>query len=280
MNRTEADTATFGPDVAELFGRLVRRGASYDLSHEIAPGIPVYGPHAPYTITPHRRHGDPHAGPRAGGSSFANEVLVTSSHIGTHVDAIGHFSRDGLVHGGCPADQIETHAGLTHLDATEIAPYWRRGVLLDVAGFRNVDALGGAEAISAEELAATAAHRGVTIGAGDVVLVRTGWARHWNDAVRFNNVGGGYPGPDDSAAHWLVDCGVHSVGSDTAAFECIPSPGDSVHAILLVDNAVHIVENLNLERLAADGIYEFLFVGLPLRIAGATGSPLRPIAMC
>ena len=153
-------------------------------------------------------------------------------------------------------------------------------MLLDVAGFRGVEALGGAEAVTADELAAVADRQGVEVQPGDVALVRTGWARHWSDAVRFNNVGGGYPGPDDSAAHWLVDRGVHSVGSDTAAFECIPTPGDSVHAILLVDNGVHIIENLNLEQLAAERVHEFLFVALPLRIAGATGSPLRPIAMC
>jgi kynurenine formamidase len=272
--------AAFDADAVTLFAELVRRGASYDLSHAIAPGIPVYGPHAPYTITPHRRHADPHATPRAGASSFANEVLVTSSHIATHVDAIGHFSRDGLVRGGCPAEDIETHAGLTRLDATEIAPYWRRGVLLDVPSFRGVSALGGAEAITADELVAVADAQGVAVRAGDVVLVRTGWAQHWSDPVRFNNVGGGYPGPDDSAAHWLVGQDVHSVGSDTAAFECIPSPGDSVHAILLVDHGVHIIENLNLEQLASEAVHEFLFVALPLRIAGATGSPLRPIAMC
>ncbi len=268
-----------GGDAAALAARLVRTGTAYDLSHAMAPGMPVYGPHPPYSITMYRRHGDAHPAPRAGRSSFANEQLVTSAHAATHIDALGHFSRDGLVHGGCPAAEIESVNGLTSLDAASIAPFWRRGVLLDVAGYRGVDVLPPASPITGEELAATATAAGVEVGAGDVVLIRTGWAQYWSDPVRFNNVGAGWPGPDDSGAHWLIERGVAAAGSDTPAFECIPSPGDSVHALLLVDNAIHIIENLNLEEAATSSICEFLFVALPLRIVGATGSPFRPLAL-
>ncbi|MPY91735.1 MAG: cyclase family protein [Acidimicrobiia bacterium] len=268
-----------GGDPRALFAGLVREGRSADLSHAMTPGMPVYGPHAPYTISLHRRHGDPHPRPRAGLSSFANELLVTSAHAATHIDAIGHFSRDGLVHGGCPAAEIETAAGLSSLDAGELGAMWRRGVLLDVARQRGVATLAAAEPIGAEELAAVAEAQGTEVVSGDVVLVRTGWARYWGEPERFNNAGAGWPGPGDGAARWLIERGVHTVGSDTPAFEAIPSPGDSVHALLLVDNAIHIVENLALEELAALGVHEFLFVGLPLRIVGATGSPFRPMAL-
>jgi kynurenine formamidase len=275
-----AVTADLGGDVRELFGRLVRDGRSFDLSHPLAPGMPVYGPHAPYTLTLYRRHGDPHPRPRAGRSSFANELLVTSAHAATHIDALGHFSRDGRVHGGCPADQIETNAGLSRLDAAEIGPLWRRGLLLDVAGHRGVEVLPPGSPIGGTELGEIAAGAGITPEPGDVVLVRPGWARYWSDPPRFNDAAGGWPGPDDSAARWLIGHGVSVAGSDTPAFEAIPSPGDSVHALLLVDNGIHIVENLDLEQLAAGGVTEFLFVGLPLRLVGATGSPFRPLALC
>ena len=251
--------------------------ALYDLAHRLTPGMPVYGPHPPYRISLYRRHGDPHPRARAGGSSFANEQLITSTHVATHIDALGHFSRDGLVHGGCPADSIEAPDGLTALDVTEIEPLVCRGVLLDVAGYREVDTLAPGAPIGADELEAVAA--GLPVGPGDAVLIRTGWARHWDDPVRFNDAAAGWPGPDDSAAAWLIDRGVRIAGSDTPAFECIPSPGDSVHAMLLVDNAINIIENLALEDLAADGIREFTFVALPLPIVGATGSPIRPIAL-
>jgi kynurenine formamidase len=268
-----------GGDPRELFARLVRQGRSADLAHPLRPGMPVYGPHPPYTITLHRRHGDPHPRPRAGGSSFANELLVTSAHVATHIDALGHFSRYGCVHGGGSAAELETPAGLAGLDAAELGPLWRRGVLLDVAGHRKVDTLPGGEPVTGGELEAVAAAQATEVGDGDVALVRTGWARYWDEAERFNNAGAGWPGPDDSGARWLIERRVHVVGSDTPAFEAIPSPGDSVHALLLVDHGIPIVENLQLEELAALGVHEFLFVGLPLPIVGATGSPLRPLAL-
>ena len=249
---------------------------TFDLAHQMTPTMPVYGPHPPYSISLYRRHGDPHPVPRPGGSSFANEQLVTSTHVGTHIDALGHFSRDGLLHGGCPADQVETANGLTDMDAAKIPPLVCRGVLLDVAGHRGVDHLGPAEPITGGELEQVA--DGVSIVPGDAVLIRTGWARFWSDPVRFNNAGKGWPGPDDSGAHWLIDQGVVAAGSDTPAFECIPSPGDSVHALLLVDSGIYIIENLDLEALAAAGAREFTLVALPLPIVGATGSPIRPLA--
>ena len=267
-------------DPEKVFSSLVRRGEAYDLSHAMAPGMPVYGPHPPYSITMYRRHGDPHPRPRAGRSSFANEQIVASAHSATHIDAIGHFSRDGLVHGGVAADEIETAVGLTSLDASAIGPLWRRAVLLDVAGHRGVDALDAAEPIGADELDRVADDGGVEIHPGDVVMIRTGWARYWHEPDRFNNAGAGWPGPDDTAAHWLIERRVFAAGSDTPAFEAIPSPGDSVHALLLVDNGIYIIENLNLEELAAVAVTEFLLVGLPLRIVGATGSPFRPLALC
>lgn len=267
-----------GVDLAGLAGRLLRSGTAYDLSHELRPGMPVYGPHPPYSISMYRRHGDPHAVQRAGGSSFANEQLVTSTHVATHIDALGHFSRNGQLHGGCPADAVESVHGLAALDAAEIGPIVRRGVLLDVAGHRGVDNLEGGSAITGAELAEVAA-AGPAVEAGDVALIRTGWSRFWGDAPRFNNAGVGWPGPDDSGARWLVERGVWAAGSDTPAFECIPTPGDSVHALLLVDAGVYIIENLHLDELAAAGVREFLFLAMPLPIVGATGSPLRPLAV-
>jgi len=72
---------------------------------------------------------------------------------------------------------------------------------------------------------------------------------------------------------------VFAAGSDTVAFERMPSRDMAVHVHLLVDHGIHIVECLNLEELAAERVYEFLFVAAPLKIEGGTGSPIRPIAM-
>ena len=78
---------------------------------------------------------------------------------------------------------------------------------------------------------------------------------------------------------WLVAHGATLVGSDTPGFECLPTPGVSVHAIMLVDEGIHIMENLNLEEIAPLRKARAMFVALPLRLAGSTGSPIRPIAI-
>lgn len=262
-----------------VFDAVVRSGKLVELSHAMDADMPVYPYHAPYTLSLHRRHGDPHPRPRMAGSSLANEIVVMSAHTSTHIDALGHFSRCGLVHGGARAESIETARGLSRLDATDIGPIWRPAVLFDVARLRGVDVLQSADEITPADFERCVKDHGVALEPGDLALVRTGWTRHWRNSPLFNGSQGGLPGPGRDGTQWLLDHGIGMVGSDTPAFEVIPSVGDSVHAMLLVDRAIHIIENLDLEALASERPGRFLFVGLPLRMAGATGSPLRPIAV-
>lgn len=262
-----------------IFEATVSTGEVVELSHALDTGMPVYPYHAPFTLTLHRRHGDPHPRPRIAQSSFANEIVVMSSHTSTHIDALGHFSRCGHVHGGAPAESIETAQGLSRLDVTDIGPIWRSAVLFDIARYRGVDVLQPADEITPADFDGCLQQQELELHDGDLALVRTGWARHWRESALFNGSRGGLPGPGRDGTQWLIDRGVSMVGSDTPAFEVIPSVGDSVHAMLLVDRAIHIIENLNLEEISEKRARRFLFVGLPLRMAGATGSPLRPIAV-
>jgi kynurenine formamidase len=265
--------------VKSLMNSLVTDGRVYELSHRMSPGMPIFPQHVQYTMSLTRRHSDPHAYPRPGKSSFATEIIVMSAHTATHIDALGHFSRDGKLHGDCLAHDVESREGLMRLDAAEIGPIWRRGVLLDVAKHRGVSVMNPGEAIDALELKIVAENQRTELASGDIVIVRTGWAQHWPDPAAFNGGRGGFPGPDSDAARWLLECGAAMVGSDTPVFEANPFPKDSVHALLLVDYGIHIIENLYLEQLSRDDVHIFLFIGLPLRISGATGSPLRPIAI-
>ena len=114
--------------------------------------------------------------------------------------------------------------------------------------------------------------------AGDVALIRTGWARYWDDPARFISEVHS-PGPKLEGARWLSERKVFAAGSDTAPFEFTPSPEMGVHVHLLVESGIHIIECLNLEELAASGAKEFLFVAAPLKIRGGTGSPIRPVAL-
>jgi kynurenine formamidase len=107
-----------------------------------------------------------------------------------------------------------------------------------------------------------------------VVLIRTEWVRKWLSAEYF---GPDLPGIDVSGAEWLVECGASAIGSDTHRLEV--RPRDDVHVKLLYEARIPIIENLTLEELAESRSYSFTFVALPLRIAGSTGSPIRPIAI-
>jgi kynurenine formamidase len=251
----------------------------YELSHAMAPSMPVYHQHIPYSLALHRRHGDPHPAKRMDGSSFANEVIVTSGHSGTHIDALGHFSRDGCLHGGIMVSEVETRDGYRQHNAADIPPIFQGAVVIDVAAAKGVDCLEPAEEISIADLEKALAYAKAEIRSGDAVLIRTGWARYWSEPEMFIGRKGGMPGPGEKAAQWLVERGARLVGSDTPGYECLPTPGVSVHAIMLVDEGIHIMENLNLDEVASLRRPRVLFVALPLRLAGSTGSPIRPVAI-
>lgn len=264
---------------AALLGTIGADAKIFELSHAMAPSMPVYHQHIPYSLALHRRHGDPHPKPREDGSSFANEVIVTSGHSGTHIDALGHFSRNGCLHGGIRVSEVETRDGYRELNAADIPPILQPAVVLDIAAAKGVDCLAPAEEISVADFERALALCGGELRQGDAVLIRTGWSKHWSDAETFIGRRGGMPGPGATAARWLVARGATLVGSDTPGFECLPAPGVSVHAIMLVDEGIHIMENLNLEEIAPLRKPRALFVALPLRLAGSTGSPIRPIAI-
>jgi kynurenine formamidase len=178
-----------------------------------------------------------------------------------------------VCHGGRVVEQTYGH-GISELGVDKIGTIVRRGVLLDIAGLHGADALPEDFEITAEHLSRAS---DVEIAAGDVVLIRTGWARFFSDAKRYiNNTVA--PGPGIEAAEWLSARKIFAAGSDTVAFEKIPSPAMPVHVHLLVESGIHIIEVLNLEELARDHIYEFVLVAAPMNISGATGAPIRPLA--
>ncbi len=159
-----------------------------------------------------------------------------------------------------------------------------RGVLLDVPRAHGRETWEAGRPIGAAELEATCAAHGVEVRGGDAVLVRSGWpVGRFHDAAAYVGRETGVPGPDVTAARWLSGRAVRVTGADTIAYEWLePGTGHArlpVHRHLLVEHGIHIVEVLNLEELAADAVHEFLFVLAPLRLVGATGSPVRPLAL-
>jgi kynurenine formamidase len=264
----------------ELLAQL-RRSKVYDLAQPYFVGMPHFPTHPPFLFGLTKKHGDLVT---EGGVSSAADALALGSHVGTHIDAFAHFSCGGKLHGGFEVKALQSDAGGVQKHSVDtIAPMLRRGVLLDVAAHLKHDALATDFAITAEHLESAAKAQDISIEKGDVVLLRTGWARYWNDAARYITGGKGAvasgPGPELEAARWLSAKGIFAAGSDTVAFERVPAAEMPVHVHFLVESGIHIIEALNLEEISSQRVYEFVFVAVPLKIRGATGSPIRPLAL-
>jgi kynurenine formamidase len=251
----------------------------YDLEQPRYFGAPILPAHAPgFVYTLHRRHEPGLGEARTGASGF----IYTAEHSGTHIDALCHQAEELSLYGGQKVtSQVQTSAGFTELGVETIAPMISRGVLLDVAGYRGVDWIEADQPITREDLEAVCLEQKVTLHPGDVVLVRTGNGARWNDPAAYLASGG----VNANASQWLADHQVKAVGADHTAWDTvgvvdpdlhISFPG---HLILLVRHGIYIIENLLLEDLARDRVYEFLFVCLPLKMRGVTGSPIRPVAL-
>jgi kynurenine formamidase len=245
-------------------------GRPYDLGQPYFPGMAHFPTHPPFLYGLTKKHGDFVYG---GGATSAADAIALGTHVGTHIDALSHFACNGVCHGGRFVEHTYEH-GMSDLGVDTIAPIVRRGVLLDIARLAGFDVLPEDFEITPDHLSGIS---NIAINNGDIVLIRTGWAQLFSDAKQYvNNLVA--PGVGVEAARWLSSRKIFAAGSDTVAFEKMPSPAMSVHAHLLVESGIHIIEVLNLEQLARDRIYEFVFVAAPMNIRGATGAPIRPLA--
>ncbi len=255
----------------------------YDLEQPRFAGMPIHPAHRPgYFYALHRRHRDTYRPDADGPRSSASGVLTMMEHTGTHLDALSHQANDLRMFGGVEVDAAETPAGFSRLGVETAPPLVRRGVLLDVCGFKNQAALPSKYGITAADLEDCAAAQGVAVKPGDVLLVRTGYGALWRGDERTYLDAAGV---SKSGSLWAARHEVVAVGADNMAWD-VPGERDPetgatlfAHVYLLAQKGVYIIENLNLEELARDRRYEFAFVGIPLKLTGATGSPLRPLAL-
>jgi kynurenine formamidase len=221
-------------------------------------------------------------------SCSADDGVFISCHGTTHMDALGHIWVDDQMYNGYPAKTTASW-----LERCSIAPISQRGVvtrgvLLDVAGARGVPYLPPTAEITLAELLAVAADAGVAIGKGDVILIRTG------SLPRFYEVGpqefwADYSEPglsdDPELIEWIDQQQIVGIGTDTLANELPHSTRSDemypLHRLLLRNRGMTFHEALWLEELAADsradGCCAGLYVALPLKLVGATGSPMNPL---
>jgi kynurenine formamidase len=258
------------------------RARVFDLEQPRFAGMPVHPAHKPgYFYGLHRRHRDSYRPDQFGPRSGASGILTMMEHSGTHIDALCHQACDLTFYGGVKVDDVERTDGYRELGAETIRPLLGRGVLLDVAASKGVARLPQNYAITADDLVAAARPAAIVVQPGDVLLVRTGFATSWTDEATYLNAAG----VSKSGNIWAADQQVVAVGADNMAWDNMVERDPDTkmalfgHAHLLVKHGIHIIENLNLEELAAAKVHEFGFVGIPLKFRGATGSPIRPLAL-
>lgn len=264
----------------------VRDGRVYDVSHEISMGAPFLVPNqTPFLMSMWASWRDSIRRRRKMGArndAGANvERIEMTAHVGTHIDALGHFSKGDRLYNGLSAAETVTDWGLEKLGIEHAPPMITRGVLLDVAGLDGGGHLNPGRVVTPDDLARAADLAKVTIEPGDIVMVRTGWGRYFgNDNPRYL---AGEPGIDLAAAQWLTQQGVVAIGCDNMAVEVLPNPDKAlsmpVHQHALAEAGVYLIENLALDELARDGLASFCFILLATKFRGATGSPVRPIAL-
>ena len=251
----------------------VEKARVFDLEQLRYAGAPSHPAHTPgfnYFLHRHHARGAPEA--RTGASG----IIVTPEHSGTHIDALAHQAENLTLHGGIHVDEgVQTSVGFKKLGIETMAPLVARGVLIDVAGEKRLEP---EYAITPADLERAAR---VEVREGDVVLVRTGFGALWSKPDQYLRAAG----VSAAGSRWLIDRKVRAVGADNMAFDVMGPPDPELkvtlpgHILLLVRAGIPIIENLNLEELAAAKVQEFLFVCLPLKMRGATGSPVRPIAI-
>jgi kynurenine formamidase len=212
--------------------------------------------------------------------SYSGDAISMYTHCGTHIDTLNHFGYHGEIFNGFRADEHLGSRAWRVCGAEKHPPMLARGVLLDIAGMHGLDMLPPSHGIGPGELQDCLKHQGTELRPGDVVLIRTGRMRAWPDQDAFST---NSPGLDRAGAEFLAKAGAITIGADTLALEQAPS-GDPenwmvVHSYLLAEAGIPILEIADLEAIAGEKLHEFAFFGACIRLRGATGAPMRPIAL-
>jgi kynurenine formamidase len=267
----------------------VKSGKTYDLSVEYYVGMPSYyflGQPRYQIWNVHTPQGtivdDPNGLGKEKNSliSYSGSAISMYAHTGTHIDALSHFGLNGKIYNGYSTAEHLGDRGWRKAGVEKYPPIIARGVLLDVARYKGVDMLPESYGISVEDLRNAARAQGVSLESGDVVVVRTGRMRLFKEPERYMH---NTPGLTRESADYLADQGAVVIGVDNISTDVWPSKEQDnwipVHSSMLSVKGVPIMQNVYLEELATDRVYQFAWFGAPLKLRGADGAPMRPVAL-
>jgi len=245
--------ALLSPDPKEAF---VNAGRQFNIYTKVSPPVP-------------------------NARQIQEELVVTElGQIGTQIDSFAHQMWGDSFYNCFKFGDIATRSGHKKLGVEHIGALFTRGVLIDVAGLKGVDLLPTSYNITPDDLQQALAKSGQKLMPGDTVVIRTGWSKLMGKENQ--RYGSRNPGIGIAAGQWLLTQNPMMIAADNCCVEVRPSePGHNlpVHAMMIIQNGVYLLENLELEKLAAAGATEFAFIVQPLKIKGATGSAVAPIAV-
>jgi kynurenine formamidase len=283
--------------------KLVTRGKVYDLGVPYDRTSYKWPGHSPGEVlsfrTPEgvKRQRDLPFSDNRTGTAWHSCALFLSDNVATQIDGLAHATEgdDDHWYNAFTESEWGGNWGPRKCDAASIPPIVARGVLIDLAGFKGVEALPGHTAIGIADLQGALARQGTRLSPGDAVLIRPGTLRFWGEsgADHATIAARDSAGITLEAARWLVEQqGAMFIGSDTSGLEYGPPPEQAdayremtgsfmpVHNYLLIQQGVHIGEFHFLEDLARDRAYEFCYVAATNKIRGTTaGFALRPLAL-
>ena len=265
------------PETVLRATRLIRTGETFELGRLLKSDMPFsVGRRFEMEV----KRTNMNAGSNRRGS---NEEIVFSEigQVGTQFDGLTHQTIGDSLYNCVKVDDVATRAGFTKLGIENVGTLITRGVLIDVAALKGVQMLGDTYPITVADLQQALQRQKLTLQAGDAVIINTGWGRLWDaDAVRYLKTN---PGLTTAAAEWLAKQDPMLIGIDNGPVGVTPDPdpnlSNPVHQITLVVHGIHLLENLKLDELAGKQVYEFALVVQPLKIQGATGSTVAPVAV-
>jgi kynurenine formamidase len=212
--------------------------------------------------------------------AYSGDCITMYTHCGTHIDTLNHFGYHGTIWNGFTEKE---HLGSRHwkvAGAEKLPPIVARGVLIDVASAHGVELLPESYGIGERDLRGALERQGTEVRPGDVVMIRTGRMTVWPEWEAYVR---NEPGINREGAEFLARAGAIVIGADNLALEQMPTADPTnwqvVHTYLFAEAGIPIMEVVDLEELAAEQVYEFAFIGAAMPIRGATGAPMRPVAM-
>jgi kynurenine formamidase len=280
------------PAVTKAAAAEIQTGTVIPMAYNLVDGVPLFGTRFTKTILtavatmPGAEYGK-------NKMSYMEDTYLSQSHVGTHIDGMGHIGIQDCYYNQTPMGKYVTQNYLKRLGLENLKSFATRGVIIDVLKvFQQANKLKSNPAcktpcldagtvITEADLQAGLKMYNVTLREGDAVFINTGWNDLFRQFPAQNAVyNGGEPGIGKSAAQWLASQKVVVVGADTWAVEVIPGEDTSeafpVHVILLPNNGIHIIENVRTDLISAAAAQSgratfFLNMTVP-KAVGTTGT--------